>query len=93
MARLDLPLIPSFYPSLCTQKYAQKYAQNQLKGEMSYIIEPLVSIDFNHNNFSSNFDATQTKVLGGNFVKVCSWYDNEWAFSVRMLDIAKLYNF
>ncbi|MFZ9469448.1 MAG: M28 family peptidase, partial [Rickettsiales bacterium] len=44
---------------------------------------------FNHNNFSSNYDATQTKVIGGNMVKVCSWYDNEWAFSVRMLDVAK----
>lgn len=71
----------------------QNYSQNQLKGIMSYVVEPLVSIDFNHNKFSSNFDATQTKVLANNFVKVCSWYDNEWAFSVRMLDMAKLYNF
>ncbi|WP_025821437.1 type I glyceraldehyde-3-phosphate dehydrogenase [Shewanella marina] len=47
--------------------------------------EPLVSMDFNHNAFSSNFDATQTRV-SGRLVKVMSWYDNEWGFSNRMLD-------
>ncbi|WP_418356917.1 MULTISPECIES: type I glyceraldehyde-3-phosphate dehydrogenase [Shewanella] len=47
--------------------------------------EPLVSIDFNHNPFSSNFDATQTRVKG-RLVKVMAWYDNEWGFSNRMLD-------
>ncbi|MGL4219348.1 MAG: type I glyceraldehyde-3-phosphate dehydrogenase, partial [Shewanella sp.] len=49
--------------------------------------EPLVSIDFNHNAFSSNFDATQTRV-NGRLVKVMAWYDNEWGFSNRMLDNA-----
>ncbi len=57
---------------------------------LQFVNEPLVSIDFNHTEHSSCFDATQTKVMGENFVKVCSWYDNEWAFSVRMLDIARL---
>lgn len=57
---------------------------------LSFVTEPLVSIDFNHTTFSSSFDATQTKVMGETFVKVCSWYDNEWAFSIRMLDIAGL---
>lgn len=57
---------------------------------LQFITEPLVSIDFNHSEHSSCFDATQTKVMGDNFVKVCSWYDNEWAFSIRMLDIAGL---
>ena len=57
---------------------------------LQYVDEPLVSIDFNHNSFSSCFDATQTKVIGEDLVKVCSWYDNEWAFSVRMLDVARL---
>lgn len=47
--------------------------------------EPLVSIDFNHNPYSSNFDATQTRV-NGRLVKVMAWYDNEWGFSNRMLD-------
>ncbi|MFK0572378.1 type I glyceraldehyde-3-phosphate dehydrogenase [Endozoicomonas sp.] len=50
--------------------------------------EQLVSMDFNHSPYSSNFDATQTRVLG-NLVKVMSWYDNEWGFSNRMLDTAK----
>jgi glyceraldehyde 3-phosphate dehydrogenase len=67
---------------------------NSRKGNMSkalqYVSEPLVSIDFNHSTFSSCFDSTQTKVIGENLVKVCSWYDNEWAFSVRMLDVARL---
>jgi len=57
-----------------------------LKGVLGYTDEPLVSIDFNHNPASSTYDASQTKVLGGNLVKVCSWYDNEWGFSNRMLD-------
>jgi len=55
---------------------------------LQFVDEPLVSIDFNHSEFSSCFDATQTKVIGGNLVKICSWYDNEWAFSLRMLDVA-----
>ena len=67
---------------------------NSRKGNMlkalQYVSEPLVSIDFNHSTYSSCFDSTQTKVIGENLVKVCSWYDNEWAFSVRMLDVARL---
>ncbi len=51
-----------------------------------YCDEPLVSIDFNHTSTSSNFDATLTRVEYGTLVKVCSWYDNEWGFSNRMLD-------
>ena len=53
---------------------------------LSYNDGPLVSVDFNHNPSSSTYDATMTKVLEGNLVKVCSWYDNEWGFSNRMLD-------
>ncbi len=47
---------------------------------------PLVSVDFNHDPHSATFDATLTKVIDGNLVKVCAWYDNEWGFSNRMLD-------
>ncbi|MCP4001783.1 MAG: type I glyceraldehyde-3-phosphate dehydrogenase [Gammaproteobacteria bacterium] len=57
-----------------------------LKGVLAYNDGPLVSIDFNHDPASSTYDATLTKVMGGNLVKVCSWYDNEWGFSNRMLD-------
>src|SRR6476620_2655525 len=56
-----------------------------LKGILTYQTEPLVSVDFNHNPASSNFDSTLTKV-SGRLVKVSSWYDNEWGFSNRMLD-------
>jgi glyceraldehyde 3-phosphate dehydrogenase len=69
---------------------AVRKAAEKMKGVLRIVDEPLVSIDFNHTRHSSCFDVTQTKVLGGNMVKVCSWYDNEWAFSLRMLDISTL---
>ncbi len=53
---------------------------------LAYSNGPLVSIDFNHTSTTSNFDATLTRVTCGNLVKVCSWYDNEWGFSNRMID-------
>ncbi len=62
-------------------------SETALKGILAYNEAPLVSIDFNHNPHSAIFDATQTKVIG-NLVKVLAWYDNEWAFSNRMLDTA-----
>jgi glyceraldehyde 3-phosphate dehydrogenase len=61
-------------------------SEDELKGVLDYNDGPLVSIDFNHNPASSIYDATLTKVMGGTLVKVCSWYDNEWGFSNRMLD-------
>lgn len=60
-------------------------SEGALKGILTYQTEPLVSVDFNHNPASSNFDSTLTKV-SGRLVKVSSWYDNEWGFSNRMLD-------
>jgi glyceraldehyde 3-phosphate dehydrogenase len=59
-----------------------------LKGVLGYNSEPLVSIDFNHDPRSSIFESSETKVIGGRLVKVLSWYDNEWGFSNRMLDVA-----
>jgi len=53
---------------------------------LSYTDEPLVSVDFNHTSTTSNFDSGMTRVSGGTLVKCCSWYDNEWGFSNRMLD-------
>ena len=61
-------------------------AEGPLKGVLAYTEAPLVSIDYNHDAHSSTFDGTMTKVIGGNLVKVCAWYDNEWGFSNRMLD-------
>jgi len=63
-------------------------ADGRLKGVLGYNELPLVSIDFNHNAASSSFDATQTQVMEGNFVRVLSWYDNEWGFANRMSDTA-----
>ena len=63
-------------------------ASKNMKGVLGYNNLPLVSADFNHNEKSSIFDAGLTKVTGGSLVKVLSWYDNEWAFSCRMLDTA-----
>ena len=62
-------------------------ANGALKGILAVNTQPLVSIDFNHNPASSTYDATQTRVLEGTLVKVLSWYDNEWGFSNRMLDM------
>jgi glyceraldehyde 3-phosphate dehydrogenase len=62
-------------------------ASGKLKGVMAVNTKPLVSIDFNHNPASCTYDATQTRVMGGTFVKVLGWYDNEWGFSNRMLDM------
>ena len=63
-------------------------AEGALKGILGYDPEPKVSIDFNHTNESSIFAPDQTKVIGGRLVRVLSWYDNEWGFSVRMADVA-----
>jgi len=62
-------------------------SHEELKGILNYCDQPLVSMDFNHDPASSIFDATLTKVAGGTLVKVLSWYDNEWGFSNRMLDV------
>jgi len=63
-------------------------SDGELKGVLNYNVEPLVSMDFNHDPASSTFDSTQTRVIG-NLVKVLAWYDNEWGFSCRMLDTTK----
>jgi glyceraldehyde 3-phosphate dehydrogenase len=66
----------------------QAAADGPLKGVLACTHAPLVSIDYNHDPASSTYDATLTKVIDGTIVKVCSWYDNEWGFSNRMLDTA-----
>jgi len=62
-------------------------SEGKLKGILGYNTAPLVSIDFNHDARSSVYDATLTKVTGGTLCKVLAWYDNEWGFSNRMLDM------
>jgi len=68
-----------------------KASQEELKGVLEFTNDNMVSVDFTHNIHSSIFDASQTKVISSNFVRVASWYDNEWGFSNRMLDIAKIW--
>ncbi|MCH7755929.1 type I glyceraldehyde-3-phosphate dehydrogenase [candidate division KSB1 bacterium] len=65
-------------------------SQNELKGVLQYTEEPLVSKDFNGNPHSSIVDGLSTNVIGGNMAKVLSWYDNEWGFSNRVLDLINL---
>ena len=64
-------------------------AEGPLKGVLQYSDEPTVSIDYNGNPHSAIFDATNTFVIGDTFAKVFAWYDNEWGFSNRMVDVAK----
>jgi len=73
-----------------TVNNAFKEAAHKMPEILNYVTEELVSIDFNHNSASCSFDATQTKVVGDKFLRVAAWYDNEWGFSNRMLDITKL---
>jgi|TARA_B110000908_G_C10250835_1_gene451943 glyceraldehyde 3-phosphate dehydrogenase len=63
-------------------------ADGPLKGVLAYTDLPMVSCDFNHDPASSTFHLDQTKVLDGNMVRILTWYDNEWGFSNRMLDVA-----
>lgn len=83
--------------TLCLQKDTSAAAINQLlytasqgslRGIMGYTEEPHASIDFNHDPRSSIVDATQTRVAGKRLVKILCWFDNEWGFANRMLDIA-----
>jgi glyceraldehyde 3-phosphate dehydrogenase len=66
----------------------KKYADGELKGVLEYAKDPLVSMDIIGNPHSSIFDPEYTKVIGGTLIKVLSWYDNEWGFSMRMIDVA-----
>jgi glyceraldehyde 3-phosphate dehydrogenase (phosphorylating) len=66
----------------------KRASEQQLKGILGYTTAPNVSIDFNHDPHSSIFHMDQTKVMDGTFVRVMSWYDNEWGFSNRMADTA-----
>ena len=66
----------------------KRAASQEMKGILDIVDAPLVSSDFNHNPASSSFALDQTKVMSGTFVRVLSWYDNEWGFSNRMADTA-----
>ena len=63
-------------------------AEGARKGILGYSEDQTVSVDFNGNPASATFDATNTMVMDGDVVKVMAWYDNEWGFSNRMIDLA-----
>ena len=69
---------------------AFEQASKKLKGILEYTSEPIVSVDVIKDSNSSIFDSELTNVIEGNFVKVIAWYDNEWGFSERMIDVIKL---
>lgn len=71
-------------------KAIEKAARGKMKGVLSVNKEELVSVDFTHNPNSSVFDATQTFAVGDKCCRIAAWYDNEWGFSCRMLDVAAL---
>ena len=84
---VDFTFIAARKTSIDEINAAMKAAvSGELKGVLAYNDAPLVSVDFNHDPASSTYDATLTKVIEGTLVKACSWYDNEWGFSNRMLD-------
>jgi glyceraldehyde 3-phosphate dehydrogenase len=88
---VDLTLTPLRATTLEEVNNILKTAsEGELKGILAFNTLPLVSVDFNHNPIPSIFDSTQTRVSkDGKLVKVLSWYDNEWAYSVQMLNAAK----
>jgi len=70
--------------------FVKNAAENDMKGVLRYTEEPLVSSDLNHDPHSAIYAAPLTKVLDGDLVKVIAWYDNEWGFACRMIDVARV---
>ncbi len=86
---IDLCVVPVRETSVSDINSAMEHAsQQELKGILAVVKDEVVSVDFNHNPYSSNFDITQTQIVDGRLVRVLSWYDNEWGFSCRMADVA-----
>lgn len=86
---VDLTFMPNRNTSVDEVNNALKEASKspEWKGILTYNTELLVSVDFNHTSASCVFDATQTRIVGDKLVKVLAWYDNEWGFANRMLDV------
>jgi glyceraldehyde 3-phosphate dehydrogenase len=70
-------------------KLLKAAAEGKMKGILDYTEDEVVSVDFNHTSVSSTVDAKMTKVIGGNFLKVVAWYDNEWGYSCRVVDLCE----
>ncbi|APE44369.1 type I glyceraldehyde-3-phosphate dehydrogenase [Sulfitobacter alexandrii] len=90
VSMVDLRILPGRNATVEDVNAAMKEAANgPLKGVLAYEVDPLVSVDFNHDPHSSCFAAAQTSVTQGGMIRVVSWYDNEWGFSNRMNDTAR----
>ncbi|WP_046900851.1 MULTISPECIES: type I glyceraldehyde-3-phosphate dehydrogenase [Gluconobacter] len=88
---VSLDFVPKTVPASAeaVNEAIRAASEGKLKGVLDYNTAPLVSTDFNHSPASSTFDATQTALVdGGQLVRICAWYDNEWGFSNRMADTA-----
>ena len=70
--------------------HIMKAASEKMSNILCYSQEQLVSVDYNHTNYSAIFDATQTKVVNNKLFRVVAWYDNEWGFANRMVDLCKI---
>ncbi|MBI3202011.1 MAG: type I glyceraldehyde-3-phosphate dehydrogenase [Myxococcales bacterium] len=92
VSMVDLTIITEKAATVDAINGAMKTAAESgpLKGILQYVDEELVSGDFIGNPYSSSFDATQTLLMGDKFAKIFSWYDNEWGFSCRMVDLMRL---
>ena len=87
---IDFKFVPTKSADIKSVNDAMREAsEGILKGVLTTNEKPLVSVDFNHNPHSSIFDLTETQVIESQFVRVLSWYDNEWGFSNRMVDTAR----
>ena len=69
--------------------FFKEYAQNQMKGILAYEEEILVSSDYIGSPYSCIFDANYTKVIDDNLLKIFAWYDNEWGYSTRLVDLVE----
>ena len=70
--------------------WVKSYCEGEMKGVISYTDQALVSSDLNHDPHSAIFAAPLTKVIDGDLVRIVAWYDNEWGFANRMIDVARL---
>ena len=90
---VDLTFVPKRPTTIEEVNAALKAAaEGSLKGILAYTSAPLVSVDYNHDPHSSTYDTTMTRIIDGGLVKVCSWYDNEFAYAARCVDLAKLFH-
>ena len=87
VSMIDLTFTAEKSPSEDDINRLMKEISQEIPGILGYSEEPLVSIDFNHTKYSAVFDGTQTRVSGNKLFRVVAWYDNEWGFASRMVDM------